>query len=62
MPEFEVGRREVHVQYLTIEADTPEAAIAAICEGEGDETFFEYSHTLDCETWSAELRENNLSS
>ena len=55
MPIFEVGRREVHIQYIEIEADSPEAAIKAVCDGtEWEETYFEFSHCLDCNLWTAE--------
>lgn len=55
MPKYLVGRREVHVAYVEIEADSPEEAISSVADGNGDESdFFEYSHTLDPDTWTAE--------
>lgn len=41
---------------VTIDADTPEAAIALVADGDGDEIegAGEYSHTLDPDTWTVE--------
>lgn len=51
-----VGVREVHVQYVSVEADSIEEAIAKAEDGcEGDETLqLEYSHTMDSDSWSVE--------
>lgn len=55
MKKFIVLVREVHVARVHVEADSPEDAIMAVREGDGDygdET--EYSHTLDPEAWTVE--------
>ena len=57
MKKFIVSVREVHVQGYAIEAKNKDDAISRIAhEGEGDilEDRFEYSHTLDPETWTVE--------
>lgn len=51
MPIYEVPVSEVHRSYRRIVADSPEEAKAKVVEGEGDETFMEYSHTLDPDVW-----------
>ena len=62
MPKFRVIRREVHVQGLLVTADDPEQAIGIVREGGGvlDEAHFEYSHTLDPDTWTVEVEPNDL--
>jgi hypothetical protein len=54
METFIVFVREVHIQPVTIEADTPEDAIQRVADGQGhaDYDMLEYSHTLDPETWT----------
>lgn len=50
--------REVHVSHRRIgipeELASPEAAIREVARGDGDETYCEYSHTLDPDTWTVE--------
>lgn len=47
--------REVYVQVYRVVATDPQDAIARLAEGEGKliENAFEYSHTLDSDTWTA---------
>jgi len=50
-----VGAREVHISYIEIEAESPEAAIAKRKElglDAGFEYDLEYSHTLPEDTWT----------
>lgn len=51
---FEVQVREVHIQPYIVKAMSPEMAIDLIVEGSGEliEAGFEYSHTLDKESWT----------
>lgn len=57
MPKYLVGRREVHVAYVEVEAADPNEAVSLVADGAGEETdFFEYSHTLDPDTWSVEQK------
>ena len=58
MPKYLVGRREVHVAYCEVDAETPDEArykVAQLTDDVVETDFFEYSHTLDPETWSVEL-------
>lgn len=52
MPKYIVGIREVWVSSREVWASCPEEAI--LLAGDESETFDEYSHTLDKETWSVE--------
>ena len=54
MTKFIVYMGEVHVQDVLIEADSKEDAIKKVQKGEGDYAFFEYSHTLEPDTWTVE--------
>lgn len=54
MKKYVVLRREVHVSHVEVEAESPEEAKEKVFEGEGDEVFLEYSHTLDSCTWTVE--------
>ena len=54
MTKFIVYMIEVHVQDVLIEADSKEDAIKKVQKGEGDYAFFEYSHTLEPDTWTVE--------
>jgi len=49
-----VLRREVHVSHIPITADSKEQAIQKVADGEGEEIFLEYSHTLAVDTWTVE--------
>jgi hypothetical protein len=56
VPQFIVTRKEVWDQGVRIEAKDEEEAIAKVANGEGDdvEALFEYSRTLDPDTWNVE--------
>jgi hypothetical protein len=56
MEKFIVYVREVHVQGYRVDAKDAKEAVAKVENGEGDllDSHFEYSHTLDSETWTAE--------
>jgi hypothetical protein len=56
MNKFIVNVREVYVQGYKVTADDEETAKAIVRAGGGviDEDRFEYSHTLDSETWTVE--------
>lgn len=56
MPMYFVLVREVHVSHREVEADSPEQALDKAQQGEGDEVFLEYSHTMDRDTWTVEKR------
>ena len=53
---FVVGVREVYVQPYRVVAETPEEAVRLVADGEGDilDADFEYSHTLNPDTWTVE--------
>jgi|CXWL01.1.fsa_nt_gi hypothetical protein len=61
MPQFIVNVREVHVQPYLIEAATLDEAITKVEEGEGDilEAGFEYSHTLETDSWDGHEAEKS---
>lgn len=48
--------REVHTQVVRIDAVDPDAAKAVVRDGGGEylDGTLEYSHTLDCDTWTVE--------
>ena len=48
--------REVHTQMVRVDAVDPEAAKAVVRDGGGEylDGTLEYSHTLDCDTWTVE--------
>lgn len=55
MPKYLVSKREVHIYYVEVEADSPTEALSAVADGHGEPMgFTEYSHPLDPETWSVE--------
>ena len=55
MKTYDVLVREVWVQPVSVEADSPHEAIRKVQEGDGEYTkSAEYSHTLDPETWTVE--------
>jgi hypothetical protein len=60
MNKFIVSVREVHVQGYRVNADDEESAKDVVRAGGGDllEERFEYSHTLDSETWSVEIEKD----
>ena len=60
MPGFIVSVREVHVQGYKVIADDEESAKDIVRLGGGDllEERFEYSHTLDSETWTVEIEKD----
>lgn len=51
-----VSRREVHIQMVSVEAESKEEAIEKVAEGEGEmmDNTLEYSHSLDPEYWTVE--------
>ena len=52
MATYHVGIREVHINTVEVEADTPEEAKKKARESQADSILLEYSHTLDPDTWS----------
>jgi len=54
MKTYIVGVREVHVSHMEVEANSPEEAVKKVVEGEGEETYLEYSHPLDKDLWTVE--------
>ena len=52
MPKYKVLIREVHVSHRIVEAKDEKDAIEEA--GGGEETYLEYSHTLDPDTWTVE--------
>lgn len=57
--EFIIGVKELHTQYIKIEADDHIQAVAKVQEGEGEELTLEYGHTLDEDDWSVnEVKED----
>ena len=55
MPKFMVDVREVWTRGVEIEADDIEDAISKVADGEGKHNpdYFDYSHELDPENWTA---------
>ncbi len=53
---FNVSVREVHIQQISVIAESSEEAIHLVEEGEGTplDNTLEYSHTLETDTWTAE--------
>jgi len=51
MAKFMIGVKEVHIQYIEIEADNGEEALDKVKQGEGTEKEIEYSCTLDSDEW-----------
>ena len=56
MPKFIVNVREVHVQFVEIDAASEVDAIEQVSAGDGTyvENGTDYRYTLDTETWTAE--------
>ena len=56
MPKFTVLVREVHVSHREVEAKDEKEALKKIVEDNefGEETYCEFSHTLDPEYWTVE--------
>ena len=52
--------REVHISHREVDAESASEAIDLVRRGDGDETFCEYSHTMDSETWSVEDEKGNV--
>jgi hypothetical protein len=48
---FTVGMREVHVSHRVVMAKSPEEAMQLVKDGDGEETFLEYSHPLESANW-----------
>ena len=55
-PEYRIFKREVWKQRVTVEAETLAEAVAIAQSGEedDDEHAFEYSHTMDTDTWTGQ--------
>jgi len=52
---YRVCVKEVHNQYIWIDADSVDEAVRKVQEGEGDELgVAEYDYTLDTEQWTVE--------
>jgi hypothetical protein len=51
---YDVQVREVHVQHIVVEADSPEEAVDMVRDGDGDHAAIEYSHTLGPDSWTVE--------
>ena len=58
MAKFLIGVREMHIQYVEIEADNAESAKDLIRQGEGTERDLEYSCTLDTDEWTVNKIKN----
>jgi len=54
LKKYNVLVREVHISHREIKAASKKEALERVCNDEGEETFLEYSHTMDTETWSVE--------
>ena len=53
--------REVHVSHREIEADSEDEAKSKVYGGQGEETYLEYSHTLDRWYWTVEAAKDQRS-
>jgi len=53
---YTVTVREVHTQMVQVDAVDPDDAKAVVRSGGGEylDNTLEYSHTLDCDTWTVE--------
>lgn len=51
MKTFVVARKEVHISYVEIDAETPEEAEDKVAQGEGEEILCEYDYTLPQDRW-----------
>ena len=60
MPIYEVGRHEVHIQYILVEAESVDEAIE-IAEADEDTeyTSMEFSHCLETSRWACEYKEES---
>lgn len=57
---FIIGVKELHTQYIEIEAEDHIIAVAMVQEGQGKELALEYGHTLDEDDWSVnEVKEED---
>lgn len=56
MKEYIVNVREVHIQMVSVEAESPEEAILIVAGGGGEylDDSLEYSHALDREYWTVD--------
>jgi hypothetical protein len=54
-----VSVREVHIQMVEVEAESPEDAKEKVAEGEGRylDNALEYSHSLEPDTWTVDSDE-----
>jgi len=62
MQRYTVLRREVWVQPVMIDAESPEEARTRVSNGAGEEleNHLEYSHVLPVENWSVEDKDGKL--
>lgn len=60
MAKYIVRVREVHISYREVVAESPEHALQAVQENNGEETLCEYSHNLPVDTWDVEDAEGNI--
>ena len=56
---FYVSVREVHVAIHEVEAESAEAAMQAVKDGESSLIDLEFSRTLDPDTWTVEEGESH---
>lgn len=62
MKKFRVLRPEVHYAHVIVDAESPEEAREKVRDGEGEETYVEYSHTMeerDPKDWEATEEEED---
>jgi hypothetical protein len=55
---YNVMIREVHVSHREVSAESEAEAIEKVADGEGEETFLEYSHTMGKDHWTVETKED----
>lgn len=52
MPKYMVGVKEMHIQYIEVEAQDMDDAVEKARQGDGTEKEIEYSCTLDSDDWT----------
>lgn len=56
---FRIGVKEVHTQWVTVEAENVEDAIRKVEDGQGnDDLHTEFDHTLPSHVWKTEVIED----
>lgn len=58
MKRYNVLIREVHVSHREVSAESEAEAIEKVANGEGEETYLEYSHTMNKDHWTVEIKED----